>query len=150
MKTRIVKILLGLVVGMLLSSPVWAQRGMGRTTMQTYMMKYDPNTVETVSGEVTDVVYIQKNTRGQMTGVHILVKTASETIPVHLGPVWYIENQEQFKKGDQVTVTGSRITLNNSSAIVAAQIVRGEMTLRLRDQNGFPAWRGWRQNRAMN
>ncbi|MDR8393235.1 hypothetical protein NC796_18920 [Aliifodinibius sp. S!AR15-10] len=146
MKRYITSLIVLVLAGMMASTPLWAQRGMGK--MQNYMRPFGPGTVETVSGEVTDVVYVKKSTN--MAGVHIMVKTDKETIPVHLGPVWYIEKQQPFEKGDRVTVTGSRVTFNKVPALVASIVVRGEMTLQLRDKNGYPAWRGWRKSRTMN
>ena len=134
-----------------MASTAWAQGGGKKKNKQMYSRQYNLNTVETISGEVTEVVYNRSKKNPNMMGVHLVVKTGTETIPVHLGPVWYIEQQESFKEGDNVTITGSRITFNNAPAIVAASIERGEMTLRLRDQQGFPAWRGWRmRNRGIN
>lgn len=134
-----------------MASTAWAQGGGKKKNKQMYSRQYNLNTVETISGEVTEVVYNRSKKNPNMMGVHLVVKTGTETIPVHLGPAWYIEEQESFEKGDQLTITGSRITFNNNPAIVAASIQRGDMILRLRDQQGFPAWRAWRmKNRMMN
>jgi hypothetical protein len=43
-----------------------------------------------------------------------------------------------------VEVKGSRITFEGKPAIIAAEIKKGEETLKLRDENGFPVWSGWR------
>lgn len=150
MKTQITSLVVLVMLGLLSVAPVWAQRGMGRGQMQPYTRPFDPGTVTTLTGEVTEIVYVEKNANLNRVGVHLMVKTATETIPVHLGPVWYIENQEQFERGDQVSVTGSRVTFNDAPALVATKVIRGEMALQLRDQNGYPAWRGWRRNRMMN
>lgn len=54
---------------------------------------YDPKGLETVSGQV---VKIDKITpiRGMSYGVHLILKTDQGDISVHLGPGWYIENQD--------------------------------------------------------
>jgi hypothetical protein len=86
-----------------------------------------------------------------MAGVHLMVKTDDTIIPVHLGPVWYMEQQEYtFDEGEKVTITGSRITFNDKPAIIAANVKKGELVLQLRNQNGIPNWRGWRKGNAMN
>ncbi len=83
------------------------------------------------------------------TGIHLKVKTKSETIAVHLGPSWYLDNQEiQFKEGDEITITGSKINYQNAPAIIAVEIVKGDDVLLLRDKTGFPVWSGWR-NKGM-
>ena len=49
------------------------------------------------------------------------VKTNKETISVHLGPVFYIENQDvKLQAKDKVEAKGSRITFDGKPAIIAA------------------------------
>jgi hypothetical protein len=58
-----------------------------------YNRMYDPKSLETISGEVTKVDRITPS-QGMSGGIHMLVKTDKETVSVHLGPSWYLENQE--------------------------------------------------------
>jgi hypothetical protein len=100
---------------------------------------YDPKTVETVQGKVLSVEKMQQ--RGRR--VHLMLQTDKETIAVHLGPSWYIDKQTpKIEANDTVTVTGSRITVDGKPAIFAAQIKKGNDILKLRDDNGIPAWSG--------
>lgn len=137
-----------LLVGPLMIT-AWAQPGR-KANKQMYSRNYDVNTVETIEGEITEVNYKPGKRKAAMMGVHVTVQTDSETIPVHLGPVWYLEQQEKLEKGDRITVTGSRITYDGVPALVAATVERNQMTLRLRGQDGFPVWRGWRGGGRMN
>jgi hypothetical protein len=83
---------------------------------------------------------------GMSAGVHLLLKTDKETIPVHLGPEWYISNQElKLEPKDKVEVKGSRVMFNGKPAIIASEVVKGEQVLKLRDDNGIPLWSGWRR-----
>ena len=110
-----------------------------------YGRMYDPNTVETINGEV---VRVEKITplRGMSYGIHLIVKTEKEEISVHLGPAWFIENQDiKIEAKDKIEVKGSRITFKGSPAIIAAEVKKGEHKLRLRDESGFPVWSGWRR-----
>ncbi len=105
---------------------------------------YNPQTVETVSGEV---VSMEKFTPGQKMsyGVHFTLKTDKETVAVHLGPSWYIEKQAvTIAPGDKMEVTGSRVTYQGQPAIIAAEVKKGGQVLKLRDANGVPAWAGQR------
>lgn len=123
-------LLVALAVAGLLSAPnVIAQRN------------YDPKTVETIEGKV---VSVEKATRGQgrSYGVHLTLQTDKETISVHLGPNWYIEKQTlRIEANDTIIVTGSRVTVDGKPAIIAAQVKKGNEILKLRDENGVPAWR---------
>jgi hypothetical protein len=106
-----------------------------------YDRMYDPKTVETVSGEV---VSVDKSTdRGMGYWVSLTLKTGQETIPVYLGPGWFLEKQDlTFAPKDQVEITGSQITLQGKPVIIARQVQKGDKTLQLRDPAGIPAWAG--------
>ena len=58
-----------------------------------YSRMFNPQTVETIRGVVVLVEKIAPM-RGMAYGVHAVVKTDKETISVHLGPDWYITNQD--------------------------------------------------------
>jgi len=106
---------------------------------------YNPETVETISGEITNVDKITPS-KGMSYGIHIVLKTDETTLPVHLGPGWYIENQDiTIEQNDKVEITGSRITFEGKPAIIAAKIKKGDEVLMLRDESGIPAWSGWRR-----
>lgn len=110
-----------------------------------YQRMYNPATVETISGDVVKVDRITPS-RGMSYGVHIVVKSDRETIPVHLGPGWYIERLDtKIEVGDKVEVKGSRVTVSGGPAIIAAEVKKGDAVLILRDQNGIPVWAGWRR-----
>lgn len=106
----------------------------------SYNRMYNPQTVETLSGEVEKVELFTPR-RGMSQGVHLVLKTDKGSIPVHLGPSWYMDKQGvKFEKGDKLEVTGSRVTFNKKPAIIASEIKKGDKTLKLRDETGTPAW----------
>jgi len=110
-----------------------------------YNKMYDPKAVETISGEVTRVDRITP-AKGMTGGVHMLVKTDKETVSVHLGPSWYIENQDvKIEPKDKVDVKGSRVTFGGKPALIASEVRKGNEVLTLRDEAGFPAWMAWRR-----
>jgi hypothetical protein len=123
--------------------PMWKGSGGWGMGMQ-YNRMYDPKTVETVTGEVVSVDKITPM-KGMSHGIHMVLKTDKETISIHLGPSWYIENQDiKIEPKDTVEVKGSRITFQGKPAIIAAEIKKGNEILKLRDEKGFPVWSGWR------
>ena len=143
-----------LVLAGLASTQVLAQRGPawkggGGWGMQgAYGRMYDPKTVETLKGEVT-AVDLFTPMRGMHSGVHLQLKTAKETIEVHLGPSWYIENQDtKIELKDKVEVKGSRVMIEGKPAIIAAEVKKGSEVLKLRDETGAPYWAGWRRHAA--
>jgi hypothetical protein len=79
-------------------------------------------------------------------GVHMIMQTDKEQISVHLGPGFYVENQDvKIESKDKVEVKGSRVTFGGKPAIIAAEVKKGDEVLKLRDDNGFPMWSGWRR-----
>jgi len=149
MLMRLVPLLVGSAL-LAFAEPAAAQRGPGsgggRAAGSPYGRQYNPQTVENVAGEITAV---EKTAApgGSYRGVHVVLKTdKGETLPVHLGPEWYLEKQTvTLKQGDKVQVRGSRIVFQNKPAVIAAEVTKDGKTLRLRDANGVPAWAGWRR-----
>jgi len=139
------------IIMLLVITESFAQRGMGWKGsggwgMGTgYGKLYNPQTVETFSG---DVISVDKITpmKGMSYGVHMMVKTSKETLSVHMGPGWFIENQDiLIAPKDKIEVKGSRITFEGQPVIIAAEVKKGGDTLILRDANGVPVWSGWRR-----
>jgi hypothetical protein len=102
---------------------------------------YDTKTVETVAGEVVQVKTIPHR-RGTGSGVHLMLKTEKEEIPVHLGPSWYLDKQDvKIAQNDKIEVRGSRVTVKGGKPILlAAEVKKGTALLKLRDENGVPLW----------
>jgi len=116
----------------------WGMKG-------SYQRMYNPATVESISGVVTGVEKITPM-KGMRYGVHLMVKTEKETIPVHLGPGWFIESQDiKIEKGDRIEVKGSRVMVAGKPAIIAAEVKKGKDILQLRDNAGVSVWSGWRR-----
>jgi hypothetical protein len=124
--------------------PMWKGSGGWGMGMQ-YNKMYNPKTVETITGEVVSVDKIIPM-KGMSHGVHMVLKTDKETVSIHLGPSWYIENQDiKIEPKDKVEVKGSRITFEGKPAIIAAEVKKGNEILKLRDEKGFPVWSSWRR-----
>jgi len=101
---------------------------------------YDVKTVGTFGGKVLSIEKTAPaNRRGNW--INLLLQTGKETIAVQLGPAWYIDKQTpRIEANDTITVTGSRVTMDGRSAIVAADITKGNELLKLRENNGIPVW----------
>lgn len=117
---------------MVFALPALAQRP-GR------MPHYDPATEVRVKGTVTEVQQVGRS--GRWMGMHLILKTDSETFDVHLGPAAFLaQNQMSFSKGDAVEVLGSKVGTNGGAALVAREVQKDGKTLTLRDANGIPRW----------
>ncbi len=148
--TRIISMAVALSVlvaaSLAFAGPWKGWRGSGGWGMGSqYQRMFDPATVETVSGTVESVDKVTPM-KGMHSGIHLTLKTDKGTIDVHLGPEWYIERLDtKILKGDEVEVKGSRVTIGGKPAIIASEVKKGDSVLLLRDNNGVPAWAGWRR-----
>jgi hypothetical protein len=111
-----------------------------------YQRLYNPKTVETITGEVVAIDSVMPM-GGMSGGVHLQVRTPkNELISVHLGPSWYLDRQDVLLKvKDKIQVKGSKVTIADKPALIAAEVKKGAQTLVLRDADGFPVWSGWRK-----
>lgn len=99
--------------------------------------RYDPSTEVTLSGTAQEV----RDMPSPSTGTHIMLKTDSETVEVHLGPSSFLADQKlELKAGDAVTIIGSRVKIAGADAIIAREVRSGARTVTLRDARGFPRW----------
>jgi hypothetical protein len=101
---------------------------------------YDVKSVETIGGKVLS---IEKTAPAKRRGywVNLLLQTGKETIAVQLGPAWYIDKQTpRIQPNDTIKVTGSRVTMDGRSIIVAADVTKENELLRLREAKGIPVW----------
>ena len=129
----------------------FAQRGMiwigegGWGPGSQYNRLIDSKTIEKISGEVVSVETVTP-IRGMHQGVQIVIKTEKETISVHLGPAWFLENQDvKIMPKEKVEVTGLRITFQGKPTIIATEVRKDDQVLKLRDENRYPVWSGWRR-----
>jgi hypothetical protein len=100
---------------------------------------YDPKTETTITGAIQEVKEVPGPGRG--TGTHLIVKAGDEVSDIHVGPTWYLKQQNYaFAKGDQIEVLGSKVKYQGADVIVARQIKKEGNTWTLRDTQGIPVW----------
>jgi len=138
--------LLALFISSIFVTDAMARRGRGWSgkgwMRGNYARIYNPATVETIKGKVIEVGYYTP-TRGMAKGVRLLVKTGKDSIAVHLGPNYYVDNQNvKIKVNDKIEVNGSKVIFTGSPVLIAKEVKRGSDILVLRDANGYPNWRG--------
>ena len=124
-----------------------AQRGTGGwCSNNNYSRLFNPATIVEVKGTIVSVEKIIPE-KGMSNGIHLVLKTeAKENMTVHLGPEWYLNNQDiQFAAGDVIKVKGSKVTYENNAAIIAMTVWKGDSHLDLRNDKGYPKWNGWKQ-----
>lgn len=136
------RILTALVIGGLVAaSPALAQAPPAKAPAKTPAKapEYDPKAEVTIEGVVED--FHESKTRGDHPGLHLIVKTETETIEVHACPVRFMKELEfAIEKGDTLKVVGSRP--DPAGVVVAREVTKGQTSLILRDNDGTPVWAG--------
>ncbi|MBN2034988.1 MAG: PRC-barrel domain-containing protein [Deltaproteobacteria bacterium] len=124
-------------------SPMHPGTGRGEPSKKIF----DSKTIKTISGQVIKVDQVPEPGSGMEMRLTVFIDK-KEVLPVYLGPAFYIvgsEEVEHFKIGDQVTVSGSEVTVNGEPLMIAMTVKRGNQVLRLRDKDGNPEWIGWKK-----
>ncbi|MGL5874830.1 MAG: DNA-binding protein [Xenococcaceae cyanobacterium] len=107
-----------------------------------YSRMYNPQTIESISGKIVSIERSLPMPKMSQ-GVHLTVQTGKETMPVHLGPEWYITDRDmQLQVNERVEIKGSKVNFDGKPTIIAAVVKKGDKVLTLRDNNGFPLWSG--------
>jgi hypothetical protein len=147
MKTGLFFLTLVIAIGM--CGPSWAQPGKGQGRGMGPGMQgrlYDPQTEVTVKGKVTDLGTCPSMGPGAVRGMSYrsaTLKTDQGEVVVHLGPAWYMDEQKlSLKKGDTLEATGAKTTQDDKTVILAREVTINGKKMTLRDNQGFPVWRG--------
>ena len=128
-----------LLFALLLAIPVSLACAQKAADAPSTMPKYDVSKEVKIKGSIEDVKEMTM-AKGEA-GVHLMVKTASETIEVRLCPSGYLKDFDaSFAKGQQVEVTGSRVKVDDKEIILAREVTQGNNTVVLRDNKGNPVW----------
>jgi hypothetical protein len=101
--------------------------------------KYDAQTETKMKGTIEDVTL---PATGHEKGiVHLVMKNGTETVDIYLCPKSFLDDMGiAFSKGDEITVTGSKVKQGESETVLAKQAEKGNDTLVLRDDKGNPVW----------
>jgi hypothetical protein len=101
---------------------------------------YAPTSEQTMRGWVVETRDFQCPVTGTV-GSHITVKNETGSIEVHLAPASFMKQYEiNIRKGDNVTVVGSKIMFEGKGALIAKSVAIGNETYNFRDQSGRPLW----------
>jgi len=100
---------------------------------------YDPATETKMKGTVQELKFPPKGSEKE--AAHLLLKSGDNTVDVYLAPRAFLEDMgSTLAKGDEVSVTGSKVKHDNGEMVLAREVVKGNDTLVLRDDKGKPVW----------
>ncbi|MBM4254081.1 MAG: hypothetical protein FJ146_19110 [Deltaproteobacteria bacterium] len=94
----------------------------------------------TIDGRIEDV-NIHETCFGEVRGLHLKLKTADDTVFIHVGPTQFVNSKSfPFAIGDDVRVEGALSEGAGTKAVFAYVIEKGGKRLILRDADGRPRW----------
>ena len=75
---------------------------------------------------------------------HLQVKDGANSIDAYLCPKTFLDDMGMsFAKGDEITMTGSKVKQGDADLFLVREIVKGNDSFVLRDAKGEPVW-DWR------
>jgi hypothetical protein len=131
-----VRALFAAAIILVTSAALWAQKPGDNTAP-----KYDAKNEVTLKGTVDDI----KEVPGPLEGVHLVLKSDTETILVHVAPDKFLKEMDtSFNKGDVLEIVGCKVKdADGSDELLARQITKANNELMLRDKKGTPIWVLW-------
>jgi hypothetical protein len=101
--------------------------------------KYDLHTETKIKVTVDEVKLPPKGREKEI--AYLLVKSGPDSVDVYLCPKSFFDDMGMsFNKGDEVTLTGSKVKQGEADLILAREVVKGNDTFVLRDEKGIPVW----------
>ena len=101
--------------------------------------KYDLHTETKIKVTVEEVKLPPKGSGKEV--AYLLVKSGTDSVDVYLCPRSFFDDMGMnFSKGDEVTLTGSKVKHGEADLILAREVVKGNDTFVLRDEKGNPFW----------
>ena len=107
--------------------------------VNVYEKLFDPKKIESVTGEILKVEF-----NG---GLRLVIYSdAKKPVLAALGPNEYFAGEEKLlRPGDKITVTGSRVIVDDTPILIATKVQEGNEQLKIRDNEGHPLWMGWQR-----
>lgn len=104
--------------------------------------KYDPKTEAKSKGVVDDIKTLSLGSRKDF--IQLIVKSGDDKLEAFVCPKPFEDEMGiTFAKGDEITLTGSKVKQQDSEVILVRELVKGTDTLVFRDDKGSPVW-DWR------
>jgi hypothetical protein len=101
--------------------------------------KYDLQTEVKIKGTIDEVKLPPKGSEKEI--VHLAVKSGADTLDIYLCPKSFMDDMGMdFSKGDEISLSGSKIKEGDADLILTREVVKGNNTFALRDPKGEPVW----------
>ena len=117
-------------------NPALAQKN---NSDEPVLPKYDSHTETKAKGVIDEIREFPLANKREIT--ELMVKSGSDSFRVFLCPKSFQDEMGvNFSKGDEISLTGSKVKLDDADVILGKEVVKGSDTLLLRDDKGNPVW----------
>ena len=117
-------------------APLYAQK---TAKPDNSLPKYDLTAELKLKGVLDDVKQLSLGPKREI--VEIIVKSGADSSEVLLCPKSFQDDMGiTLAKGDEVSLTGSKVKRDGADVILGREVVKGNDTLVLRDDKGNPVW----------
>ena len=122
-------------VGPLLFAVLIALAAVGQNNLAAYNL-----TTETkLKGTIEELKIPAKGNEKE--AARLVLKSGDSTVDVYLCPRSFLDDMgSTLAKGDEVSITGSKVKQEAGELVLAREVVKGNDTLVLRDDKGKPVW----------
>lgn len=134
---RRIKIVFRLVLPFLL----WVTPGLSQKTPSedSSLPKYEVDAETKTKGVIDEVNLLSVGKRKDF--AELIIKNGEDKIHIYVCPKPFEDEMGiSFSKGDQISVTGSKVKHEGADVILARELVKGDDTLLFRDAKGNPVW----------
>ena len=101
--------------------------------------KYDSKTELKTKGVIDDIKMLAFGSRTDF--VELIIKSGDDKLPVYVCPKAFEDEMGiTFAKGDELSLTGSKVKQEAADVILARELVKGTDTLMFRDDKGKAVW----------
>jgi len=112
---------------------------LAQKTPKASLPKYDLQTEAKIKGTIEEIKLPPKGSAKEI--VHLLLKNGLDTTDVYLCPKSFMDEMGMdFTKGDEITLTGSKVKQGETDLVLAREVVKANNTFVLRDAKGGPVW----------
>jgi len=129
------------VFPLVLSLLLWVTPGLSQKTPadDSSLPRYELGAEMKAKGVIDEVNLLPVGKRKDFR--ELIIKNGDDKFHIYVCPKTFEDEMSiGFTKGDQITVTGSKVKHEGADVILAREVVKGEDTLLFRDAKGAPVW----------
>jgi hypothetical protein len=110
---------------------------------QSSLKHFNLSTIKTIEGAISKVSIQKGYHHHDFLYITLISKKHSTPVQIEVAPLWFVP--VKLKSGDRLTVVGARIRIDDKPLIIAQYLILNKKKISLRDDYGFPLWRGGRR-----